>query len=352
MKRRGIPRTAATRGVALALLLSLATGSAACAQLGSSGSSKTSEGVQMSPQGAPQAGGQSVGGAAPDAVRAGLSVTAPSPTKEAPAVGSGAAKQQQMIIRNANMRLEVPKVTDTVDKIRALAKKYSGVISNVNVSNEQITPPVPQPLEGQTKSSTLSSGQPYNGTVTVLIPVARFDAFTDEVRSLGKLLTFSTDDQNVTQQHLDMKARLLNLEAEEARLRSFFNSAQSVNDMLAIEAQLSRVQGEIESLQAQITYLERQAAMATLTVELVEPATLVRPAGVDWGIGASVTRGVQGFADLLGFIITAVISCAPVWIIVLALALLGISLARRRRARKTASNESTGGELPEDDSTA
>ena len=69
---------------------------------------------------------------------------------------------------------------------------------------------------------------------------------------LGKVLSESSADDDVTQQHVDLKARLTNAKAEEARLRTFFDQAKSVTDMLAIERELARVRGDIESMTAQL----------------------------------------------------------------------------------------------------
>jgi hypothetical protein len=335
MNRTSRTRSSLTRALALALLGTLAVASVGCSSR-SAGTSSSS---------APQSGMANLRADAP-AVDSAKSGAAPSPgypaVAEAGSVGGGSPAQPstvpkatQMIIRNANMRLEVTKVIEVADKLRALAKQYGGVIANFEVSTEAGSP-APQPLASDRGVSSLSSGQPYNGSVTILVPTAKFDAFTEEARKLGKVLTYRTDDQNVTAQHVDMKARLINLKAEEARLRSFFDAAKNVNEMLAIERELARVRGDIESLSAQIVSLERQAAMSTLTVELTEPKALVRPAGVDWGIGTAITDGVQGFAEVLGFLIRFILAILPIAVLVAAIVLFIRWLVLRGQRKRAA----------------
>ncbi len=341
MHGRGGTFGTVARILAALLLLALLVPSAACSQLGLTGNSSSSEQVA---QPVPQLLSQSSTGktsAGAGVGSAGLPAgSSDSVARSAAPAATNVASRQQMIIRNANMRLEVAKVSDAIDKLRAIAKKYSALIAGLAVSTDQSTV-VPQPAQPEGQRSTLSSGQPYNGTVTVLVPVAKFDSFVDEVRATGKLLTYSTDDRNVTQEHLDLTARLDNLKAEEARLRTFFANAHTVSDMLAIETELTRVQGQIESMSAQLTYLERQAAMATLTVELVEPKALVRPSGVDWGFGSAITTSVRAFVGMINIILIFIGAVLPLVIIGLAVFFVVRWQVRRARARRTATPEAT-----------
>jgi hypothetical protein len=175
--------------------------------------------------------------------------------------------------------------------------------------------------------------------VTVRVPAAAFEAFVDEVSALGTVKYQSEATEDVTQQHVDLAARLENLRAEEKRLREFFDAAKNVNEMLAIEQELSRVRGEIESLDAQVKYLERQAAMATVTIELTEPKPVVRPDGESWGFADAITNGFRGAAGVIKIAITALIATSPLWLTGLALLAVIRAIVRRRRASR-ASGES------------
>ena len=168
------------------------------------------------------------------------------------------------------------------------------------------------------------------------MPAAKLAAVEKAVAELGTVLTQATAEDDVTQQHIDLAARLKNLRAEESRLRSFLDDAKKVSEMLEVERELSRVRGEIESMQAQLTYLERQAAMATLTISLSEPGPVVSPGTPGWGFTEAVTRGVRTAAALVSATITVLIAVIPL----LVLAAI-IVLVRRfvRRRRKTDSPE-------------
>jgi hypothetical protein len=152
------------------------------------------------------------------------------------------------------------------------------------------------------------------------------------IAGLGRLVSQSANESDVTQQHIDMVARLANLRAEETRLRALMNRAGTVSDLLSVERELSRVRGDIESMQAQLSYLEGQAALATLTISLDQPGPVVRPSAGGWGLVAAVTSGVQAAAALVRELITAIIALSPLLAIGAILWWLLAMRVRRRRA--------------------
>ena len=110
--------------------------------------------------------------------------------------------------------------------------------------------PAPQPLDGS--SAQYAAPTPAARRITLRIPAEKLAAAERDIAALGRVISQTSSQDDVTQQHVDMKARLKNLQAEEARLRTFFLKAKRVSEMLAIEQELARVRGEIESMQAQI----------------------------------------------------------------------------------------------------
>ena len=176
-------------------------------------------------------------------------------------------------------------------------------------------------------------GTALRGWVTVRIPTVDYEDFIKAVAELGVVKFQSEATSDVTQEHVDLSARLENLRAQEIRLREFFEAAKDVKDMLAIEKELGRVRGEVESLDAQVTYLERQAAMATVTVELTEPRAVVRPGGGSWGFVDAITTGIRGAAQLTTGLLTFVISTMPLWVAGIVLFFVIRAVVRRRRKR-------------------
>ena len=148
------------------------------------------------------------------------------------------------------------------------------------------------------------------------------------------MLSQSVSASDVTEQYVDLSARLKNLKAEEVRLRTFLNQTDKVSELLQVERELARVRGEIESTQAQVDYLERQAAKATLVISLSEPGPVVRPQGDDWGFTAAITRGVQAAATLLTTLVSGLIALAPLALLGMAIWLVVRTIRKRRHSRE------------------
>jgi len=304
--------------VVVALMAAMAAGCTAANESATDELSRTSGGA--APQVAPSAPEVAPGEIAGDKASQGT------PTSE-----GTVAEADRLIIRMQTLRLEVESTPDAVDALRTLTATHAGVITDLQVATD-----TEQWLYRYDEFGyTVGDGAALRGWMTVRIPAESLDAFVDGARALGSVKYQAEGTEDVTQQHVDLAARLENLRAEEVRLRSFFDAAKDVQDMLAIEAELNRIRGEIESLDAQVKYLERQAAMATVTIELTEEQPAVRPEGEDWGFKDAITSGFRGAANVLTFAIAFVIATAPLWILALIAFLVVRAVLKRRRAKQT-----------------
>jgi hypothetical protein len=263
--------------------------------------------------------------APPPQTEAGQPAVAPSGGKSAEAIAP-----DRIIISTANMTIQVVNVDKALEAVRALATASGSQISQLNVAVGDGSVGGPVPLaDGSVNSNSQSS----SAQVTLRIPAEKLASVEAQAAKLGKVLSQSAAENDVTQQHVDLAARLKNLQAEEVRLRGFLDKATKVSDMLEIERELSRVRGEIEAMQAQIAYLDQQAAMATLTLALSAPGALVQPAGGTWGFSTAVTTGVQAAAALLRTLIVAIIALSPVLLVVIVVVAIWRSRRRHIAAR-------------------
>jgi hypothetical protein len=274
---------------------------------------------------------------------AGAPATSDSAAAPVPAPGGSGVSastvppDQRLIVRNKTLRLEVKDVPGAIDKLRALAASSKADITDMQVATSLDTPIYRTvPVDSNNGVNSATSPEALSAYLTVRVPATDFQRFVDGASKLGRVLYQAESASDVTQQHIDMAARLTNLRAEEARLRDFLNAAHNVSEMLAVETELNRVRGEIESMSAQLAYLERQAALATVTFELVEPQAIVRPAGTDWGWNQTFTDAIRAFVNVVEGIIVVAAALLP-------FALLGLvafftirALVRRSRKRKAA----------------
>jgi len=287
---------------------------------GTTTESPASSGAAQLPDGATSDGG-AVGGA----------VESQSPERAALDAAT-VPSQDTLVISTAGIDVEVEDLDSAVAAVRALATKYGASIANLSTSAGDDPGVGPQPLDGS--SAQYAPVAPGGASITLRVPAAKLAAAERDIAALGRVISQTSSQDDVTQQHVDMRARLKNLQAEESRLRTFFLKAKRVSEMLAIETELSRVRGEIESMQAQIDYLERQAALATLTVSLSQPGALVSPAGGGWGFGEAVREGVRAAATVVRGAITLVLALSPLLVLGLVLfVVIRALIVRRRKGR-------------------
>src|SRR3954454_17472699 len=138
-------------------------------------------------------------------------------------------------------------MTATAEAITRLVKVNGGYLSETN--------------------SVSYSQQQRQATWKVRVPVDRFDGFLAEVTRLGELQKRHVDSQDVTQEYYDLDARIANKQEEEKRLlKHLADSTGKLEDILAVERELSRVRGEIEQMQGRLRYLTSLSALSTVTI--------------------------------------------------------------------------------------
>ncbi len=239
--------------------------------------------------------------------------------------------QERLIIRDGNMTIVVEDTDQALTEIVRLAAAKNGWVVD---------------------SSVYQSNGGKSGTITIRVPAGEFDATMAEIRELAlEVESESTTSQDVTEEFVDLEARVANLEATADRVRGFLDEAKTVEEALAVNAELSRLEGEIESLKARMKFLSESAAFSRLTVqvtpdELSQPIEVGgwRPQGVALSAIEALISALQSLANVL---IWGVIFCLPLAILVGVPAFFVIRFGYRRwRRRKGEPAAEAGEEAP------
>ena len=215
--------------------------------------------------------------------------------------------QERMVVYNAYMSLETSDIQGRLDRIRGLAESYGGYVAG---------------------SSRSSHGTQATAEISIRIPKDKFRQAVQEIESYGKVLEERTTSEDITQQYIDLKARLDNLQKQEQRLREILQMARTVDEILRVESELARVRGDIESLQGQINYLESSAEMSLISVSLIEPPPPFTPPGMDWG--ETLQTAILGLFTVIRGLIIVAVSLIPVAVI----AVPAYYLYKRRRGKE------------------
>ena len=229
--------------------------------------------------------------------------------------------QERLIIRTANMSIVATDTEEALNAIAALANNGGGWV----VSSEVYQ----------------SGNDTKTGYIQIRIPAEGFQSVLDAISGLAvKVTSLSTSGQDVTEEFVDLSARLGNLEATAARLRTFLDEARNVEEALAVNVELSRVEGEIESLKGRMQYLQQSAAYSSITVN-VTPDALAQPIQVGgWqptGVAKEAVEALIGMLQMLAnTAIWLVIFALPVLLVILLPFILLFWLIKRLRRRERA----------------
>jgi hypothetical protein len=182
--------------------------------------------------------------------------------------GAGAAAEQReqrptskpQVARTATLRIMAADFDTVRSAVERIVVDAGGFVGRLDVSGER----------GDTRSLR----------ATVRVPSDRLAQVLTALRQLGKVQAESQGADDVTEQMVDLNARLMNARNTEKRLTLVLEQRTGkVADVLQVEREIARVREEIERMDAERTTLERRVTYATITLDIVEP----RKAALDLG---------------------------------------------------------------------
>ena len=161
---------------------------------------------------------------------------------------------QRQIISNASLSIETETVDVAIVQVRTIAEGLGGFV-------EQL--------------SSFGSNKDQQANLTVRVPQDQFFTAVDRIEALGKVQGRNLGSEDVSEQFIDLEARLKSSMREEESLLSLLERADQVSEILTIERELSRVRSDIERTQGQLNFLERRVDLATISVSLFPPGSQI-----------------------------------------------------------------------------
>ncbi len=182
---------------------------------------------------------------------------APVPAPHAgPNVGtvSGPLGDTARVVKTGSLSLVVDdgNVPTTVTKVTGLAQAARGYIS---------------------ESTSEEFGDSPSATLTMRVPVGRFDAVIGQVRALkAEVVSQQSSGADVTASYADAEAQIASLKAARARFLTILAGAKTIGETLTVQQRVDDVQARIDRLEGQRRVLQNQSDLATLTVTVGEKA--------------------------------------------------------------------------------
>lgn len=215
---------------------------------------------------------------------------------------------EQKIIKTGNIRFESNHLEETYSQIIAAVKKHHAVIQN--------------DTEGKDNNSVFRR-------LGVRVPSKNFDLFLDDIlKGVTYFDNKEISSQDVTEEYIDVDARLKAKKVLEARYLELLKKANKVSEMLEIEAQLSAIREEIEAKEGQLRYMQSQVSMSTITIEFYK--TVANEGGATISYVSKIWNAIKsGFNEISNFFIVLL----SIWPFLIILAVI-LHFIRKRFKKK------------------
>ena len=185
---------------------------------------------------------------------------------------------------------------------------------------------------------------------TLRIPSPRFVQTMTLLSELGRIRTSNTGEQDVTEEYMDLDARLRVLHQEEERLLELLKLAVTMDDFLKIESNLSRVRVNIEQTTGRLRFLDDRINFSTLSLNLRPEAGAVEPELKGFaGLGKRIRNGFRDGMNLFVDLVAGIMGFAAMSLPTLILLVLGLYVIYRLLKlvrRRPTSSTNTGKEPP------
>ena len=282
--------------------------------------------VKMAPESASNTGGGGGGGrgsgsgSAP--IQTTASVTDNVRLSDAEHSTQAAVPSERKIIRDADLRLEADSPEDVQRRVTAIAESAGGFV-----------------VESQQSGGDGRTGGRDTVSMTIRVPADKFADALDEIRkTAGRVVTEQVKGQDVTEEFIDIEARLRATRALELQFMEIMKRATSVDEALNVQRQLASVRGDIEKIEGRKRFLENQASLSTIKIRAQTPAAIsASGSGFFYKLTESFGSGLDVALNFVLGLVTVLIAILPFLIfIVLPFYLVSRYLWRKARRRKTA----------------
>ena len=224
------------------------------------------------------------------------------------------------IIRNADVTMEVDSTTDAQHRVTSIAEANGGfVVTSEAKQREHVDP----------------SKRTVDIKLVVRIPSEKFGPALDQIKQLaGNLPAENVTGQDVTEDFIDLEARIKTQRALEYQFLEIMKRADSVTEALEVQRQIADVRTDIEKLEGRKRFLENRSSLSTITVNIQTPKIItVSPTGVGRSLRDAVSESLELASGMFVFFLRTVIVMIPVVVFVILPVGLVVRYAIRRSGK-------------------
>lgn len=237
------------------------------------------------------------------------------------------------IIKNANLGLEVVDVKASYQKLLDYAVAHQGY---------------------ETSRNEYKNNDYLTLYATIRIDPMQLDAFIEFAGTIGEMINVQISSSDITESYYDTQTRLATMKKSLARYDDFMTRAQTIEEVLQVQAQINQITVEIESLTGMLRMWDSLLDESTVTIEIrqVEDPVQIKKeitwSALSWAdmvylVKSGLTWLTNGVVTAAQWLAIALAVTAPVWLIVLVV--LVVVRRRRNRSKKADAKPSSDSEL-------
>ncbi len=237
-------------------------------------------------------------------------------------IGSGSAiPQSQKMIFTVNAEIETTEFDESLKNVEALMTAYGAYVESSYIS-------------GKNYAETYYGYETYrSASYSIRVPADKLAAMTDNLSTLGNVLSSNKQSQNITIQFIDSESRLKACRAEETSLLAMLEKAETVEVILAVQSRLTDVRYEIESLTSTLKNWQNQVDYSTITLNIREVAKLSEKQPplqrTYWEeIGDGFNATLKGIGAFFKGLFKGIVIALPVLLILAVIAVVVIVIVR------------------------
>ena len=255
-----------------------------------------------------------------------LSQEVSNPATDPARTSDEAAPIEHKLIRNVSMHLETREFDALTKSISDAVTFFGGYMEQSDVSGNSL-------YWSDERSSRCSN-------LTARIPENKLDAFLTEVSGQGNVTYKNESVQDVTLQYTDITSRKKTLQMEQDRLWELLGKAESIDAVIALEARLSEVRYQLESIESQLRTLDNQIVYSTvyLSIQEVQVLTSTDPDTIPVRIQKGLSRSFNTLKISSVDFLVCFISSLPILAVFAVLVFIAVIILKkplkRRKTRK------------------
>lgn len=226
----------------------------------------------------------------------------------------------RMIIYNAHLSIEVKDYNQFQSAVENDVQTYKGYIVNMT--------------QDETTGSLVSH-------LTIRVPQPYFYTLLNDIKKGSNTIDHSEiSGEDVTKDYIDLGAHLKAKQLVEERLQTFMKKATNTTDLLKISDELGNIESDIESIKGQMTYLENQSSLSTITLVITENTVSIPKLNTkDLNTWQKAQRAfmttIKGVTTFFSWLLVFLIGASPILLILLIGGVIFFIWRRKRRKEKT-----------------